>query len=411
MQCALDMVLIMAWRNIWRNKTRSILVILSVVIGLWAGLVTMSFVRGLYAQNVKDTIKNYLSHFQVHHPKYELEHNMKKVITFSRKIYNSLKNQKRIKEVSPRFLVEVMIASPINAVGVNAIGIIPQMEDSVTQIYSRIREGEVLKGSKANGILVGEKVAKKLKIKIKNKVVLSFQNADGEITSAAFRVQGIFKSSNTSFDEANVYVLASQMQKLCRMDSLAYHELAILLYNNNDQALIKPKLQQMFKYQLVQDWMELSPELDLIVNSFNLYMYIFIGIILLALSFGIINTMLMAVLERVRELGMLMAIGMSKPHIFFMIVLETVLLSIAGSPIGFLISYLTIYYFGVHGLNLSMFSEGLSSFGYATIIYTELDSEFYLKIYIMTLFAALLASLFPAFKALQLKPVEAIRKI
>jgi putative ABC transport system permease protein len=94
-----------------------------------------------------------------------------------------------------------------------------------------------------------------------------------------------------------------------------------------------------------------------------------------------------------------------------MIVLETVLLSIAGSPVGFIISYITIHYFGVNGLDLSMFSEGLSSFGYATIIHTELDTDVYFKIYLMTFVAALLASLFPAFKALRLKPVEAIRKI
>jgi putative ABC transport system permease protein len=183
------------------------------------------------------------------------------------------------------------------------------------------------------------------------------------------------------------------------------------LNNNEDQTAVKPELQKIFKGQLLRDWMQLSPELDLIINSFNLYMYIFIGIILLALSFGIINTMLMSVLERVRELGMLMAIGMNKPRIFFMIILETILLSLAGSPLGFLISYLTIYYFGVHGLDLSVFSEGLSSFGYASIIYTELDPDFYFKIYFMTLFAALFASLFPAYKALRLKPVDAIRKI
>jgi putative ABC transport system permease protein len=405
------MLLLMAWRNIWRNKTRSLLVMLSVVIGLWAGLVTMSFVRGLYAQNIKDTIKNYLSHFQVHNPEYVVEHNINKTITLSEHTYNMLRNDKRIKGVSPRFMTEVMMASPVNAIGVNAIGIIPQFEDSVTRVYSRLIEGTQLKEGKANGVLIGEKVAKKLKLKLKSKVVLSFQDAQGDITSAAFRVQGIFRSSNTSFDEANVYVMASQIQALCLMDSSSYHELAILLNNNEDQTAVKPELQKIFKGQLLRDWMQLSPELDLIINSFNLYMYIFIGIILLALSFGIINTMLMSVLERVRELGMLMAICMNKPRIFFMIILETILLSLAGSPLGFLISYLTIYYFGVHGLDLSVFSEGLSSFGYASIIYTELDPDFYFKIYFMTLFAALFASLFPAYKALRLKPVDAIRKI
>lgn len=201
------------------------------------------------------------------------------------------------------------------------------------------------------------------------------------------------------------------MQLLCLLDSLSYHEMAILLNDGNDQNAMKVELKNKFPGLFVQDWMDLSPELDLMINSFNLYMYIFIGIILLALCFGIINTMLMAVLERVREFGMLMAIGMNKPRLFFMILLETVLLSLAGSPIGFFFSYLSINYFGVHGIDLSMFSEGLSSYGYSTLIHPELSVSYYFQIYAMTFIAALLASLIPAFKALRLKPIEAIRKI
>lgn len=405
------MVFIMAWRNIWRNKTRSVLVMLSVIIGLWAGLFSMAFVKGMYDENIKDTIRNYLSNFQIHHTDYALEKDINKTISLTSDTYETLQKDKRIKGVSPRFMVDVMIASPVNAVGVNAIGVIPQMEDTVTQVYKRIIEGNPLDVAKKNGILVGKKVADKLKVKIKSKVVLSFQDANGEITSSAFRVQGIFRSTNTAFDEANVYVLATQIQNLTHLDTLSFHELAILLYSNNDQNLVKNDVSKMFKGALVQDWMQLSPELDLIVNSFNLYMYIFIGIILLALSFGIINTMLMSVLERVRELGMLMAIGMNKQRVFFMIILETVLLSLAGSPFGFLISYFTVYYFGKNGIDLSMFSEGLSSYGYAAIIYPTFDLMNYVQIYIMTFFAALLASVYPAVKALRLKPVEAIRKI
>lgn len=405
------MILIMAWRNIWRNKTRSLLVMFSIVIGLWAGLFAMAFVKGLYEQNIKDTIKNYLSHYQVHHPQFAMDKDINKSFIIQKNAVTTLRNDLRVKEISPRFITDAMMASPVNAVGISAIGIIPLMEDSVTRIYQRIIEGSHLEAMKPNGVLIGEKNAKKLKLKVKSKVVLSFQDAKGEIVSSAFRVQGIFRSSNSAFDESNVYVLASQLQKMTGMDSSSYHELAILLNSNEDQKSIIPQLKTLFGNLKVEDWMELSPELDLIVNSFNLYMYIFIGIILLALSFGIINTMLMSVLERVRELGMLMAIGMNKPRLFFMIILETVLLSLAGSPIGFLISYFTIHYFGIHGIDLSMFSEGLKSFGYASIIYPQMELNYYFDIYVMTFFAALLASVYPAVKALRLKPVEAIRKI
>ncbi len=401
----------MAWRNIWRKRTRSLLVMLSVVIGLWAGIFTMAFVKGMYTEHLKNSINNYLSHYQVHHTDFALDKDVTKTISVNGSQLKTLLSDQRIKGVSPRTVCQVMVASPINALGVNAIGINTRYENNVTGLSARVIEGEVLSAEKANGILIGEKVAKKLKVKLKNKVVLSFQSADGEIISGAFKINGIFKSSNSSFDESNVYVNAAQIQKLAGLDSNSFHEVAILLKDNKYLNESKITIGQVFKNTLIQNWMQLAPELDLIINSFDLYMYIFVGIILLALCFGIVNTMLMAVLERVREIGMLMAIGMNKRRLFSMIILETVLLSLAGSPVGFVFSYLTVYYFSHTGIDLSVFSEGLSSYGFSSVIYPSLDVDFYLDIYVMTFAAALLASLYPAFKSLRLKPVEAIRKI
>lgn len=384
---------------------------LSIIIGLWAGLFTMAFVKGLYKQQLSDTILNYISNIQLHHPEFSEEQDPKKFIDVKPQVLNELSSNKKILAICPRIVTQVMMASPVNAIGVNALGIKPVMEDSVTGLFKKIIIGTILDSNNKNGILIGEKVLSKLKVKLKSKVVLSFQDVNGDITSAAYRVAGVFKSSNSSFDESNVYVLSDHLQSLIGLPKNAYHEVAVLLKNASEQAQVKTELKSKYPHILVQDWMDISPELNLMINSFDLYMYIFIGIILLALSFGIINTMLMSVLERVREFGMLMAIGMSKPRLFFMIILETLFLTLAGSPLGFAISYFTIYYFNIKGINLSMFAEGLAGYGYATIVYPTLAFSFYPGIYLMTFFAALLASLYPAAKALKLKPIEAIRKI
>jgi len=384
---------------------------LSIIIGLWAGLFTMAFVKGLFKQQLSDTILNYISNIQLHHPEFSEEQDPKKFIDVNPQVLNELSSNKKILAICPRIVTQVMMASPVNAIGVNALGIKPVMEDSVTGLFKKIIIGTILDSNNKNGILIGEKVLSKLKVKLKSKVVLSFQDVNGDITSAAYRVAGVFKSSNSSFDESNVYVLSDHLQSLIGLPKNAYHEVAVLLKNASEQAQVKTELKSKYPHILVQDWMDISPELNLMINSFDLYMYIFIGIILLALSFGIINTMLMSVLERVREFGMLMAIGMSKPRLFFMIILETLFLTLAGSPLGFAISYFTIYYFNIKGINLSMFAEGLAGYGYATIVYPTLAFSFYPGIFLMTFFAALLASLYPAAKALKLKPVEAIRKI
>jgi putative ABC transport system permease protein len=129
------------------------------------------------------------------------------------------------------------------------------------------------------------------------------------------------------------------------------------------------------------------------------------------LMFGIVNTMLMAVLERQREIGMLMAIGMNRSRVFAMIMMETSWLALVGGPVGILLGHLTIYWFGIHGVDLSQYSEALSMYGFSNIIYFELDRGFYMPILLMTLAVTMLSALYPALKALSLDPATAIRKI
>ena len=157
--------------------------------------------------------------------------------------------------------------------------------------------------------------------------------------------------------------------------------------------------------------MDISPDLRLIVESFHQYMYIIIGIILLALLFGIINTMLMAVLERVQELGVLMSIGLTKTRVMMMILLETVLIALIGGPLGLLLAWGSVSLSRQNGLNLEAFSEGLQEYGYAAVVYPDLAFRSYLEILIMVVLAAMVASVFPALRAWRLRPVEAIRKI
>ena len=132
---------------------------------------------------------------------------------------------------------------------------------------------------------------------------------------------------------------------------------------------------------------------------------------MLALSFGIINTMLMAVLERIRELGMLMAIGMNKLKVFTMIVLETIMLVAVGAPVGVLLGTLTIAFLGHRGIDLSAFSDTLKMYGMSDTIYFQVEPVVYLQMAIAVSVTALLASIYPALKAIRLRPVEAIRKI
>ncbi|PTM02872.1 MAG: ABC transporter permease, partial [Bacteroidetes bacterium] len=326
-------------------------------------------------------------------------------------VVKSFQSDERIASVSSRVIATGMVTSPTTASGVKIYGINPASEISQIKLDESVREGTYFDSGKDNEILLGEKLARKLKIKLKSKVVLTFTNVNSEIVSGAFRVGGLYRSKNISLDEINVYVQQEHLRELLELSPSESNEIAILIKDEEQLNTIKNYSRTVVSKGKIEGWKELSPELSMIIESFNLYTYIISGIILLALTFGIINTMLMSVLERIRELGMLMAIGLNKRKIFIMIMLETFYLTVIGAPLGLLFGWLTVTVLGKTGINIAMFSEGLASYGFSSMIYPSLDQEKYVIIVTMCLITGILSAIYPSYRALQLNPSEAIRKI
>jgi len=172
---------------------------------------------------------------------------------------------------------------------------------------------------------------------------------------------------------------------------------------------LKKDLQVLNSNYKVESWDEIAVELAYANKTMSSFLYIFMLIVLFGLSFGIINTMLMAILERKKELGMLMSIGMTRYYIFLMICFETIFLSLIAIPFGVLISYITINYFGIEGIDLSVVQSGLENFGVGSVIYLKLPNEYYFNISVMVILISFLSSIFPAIRALKINPVEATK--
>ncbi|MEM9983744.1 MAG: FtsX-like permease family protein, partial [Bacteroidota bacterium] len=214
--------------------------------------------------------------------------------------------------------------------------------------------------------------------------------------------------ANSKFDEGNVYVRLADLQKLAKVGA-GIHEIAVVL---DDIEQVDATAAAFTTDQVMAEtWADLAPDLRLISESFQVSMYIFIGIILLALAFGIVNTMLMAVLERTRELGMLMAVGMNRGRVFLMIMLETIFLVTVGGPLGLAVGYLLVSILGSIGIDMGSFSDAMSQFGMSSTVRPHLAGEYYFQIAIMVAVTALLSAIYPALRALKLKPVEAIRSV
>ncbi len=404
------MLLQIAWRNIWRSRTRSLVVIGAVLIGVWSILFIVAFSGAIVGGYVKNAIQNETSHLQIHHPDFVEDKEIKYLLDNPAATLEKVESTPMVETATLRTVVTGMLRSSRGARGVTIKGIDPVKEASVTAFDTKIIDGKYFTDGKKNQIIISQELAEKLKLKIRKKVVVQFQDVNNDIIAGAFRIVGIFKTGNTMFDQSNIMVNRTDLNRLIGQEGVA-HEVAVVLSDKEELIPTGNQFKTAFPNLLVQNYREISPEVQLYESQIDISATIFTTIFMLALIFGIINTMLMAVLERNRELGMLMAVGMNKGKVFRMIVLETLLLGLVAAPIGLLLGWLTINYFGNVGIDLRAFSDSMEQFGLETQIYTELPSKYYVSLALSVLFTALLASLYPAWKAIKLRPVEAIRKI
>ncbi|MCG6959856.1 FtsX-like permease family protein, partial [bacterium BMS3Abin03] len=187
------------------------------------------------------------------------------------------------------------------------------------------------------------------------------------------------------------------------------NEIAIRLNSSTDLDTTMALLKQKYSSLVVESWKELAPELELTYEFMIVEMEIFLGIIMAALLFGITNTMLMSVLERVREFGVLLAVGMKRMRVFLLILFETAILSIFGGIIGMILGSFTIWYFSDKGIDLSLFTEGFSAWGMPSILYPALPLSFYGILTSMIILTAIIASIYPSVKTIKLRPADAIR--
>jgi ABC-type lipoprotein release transport system permease subunit len=396
-----------AWRNIWRNKTRSMVVILAVTFGMLGGGFSTAVMLGAVDSRVDKAINNESAHFQVHQDGYLENPEPGLYMENVQQLISQIKGKDFVAGVSNRLLVNAMVQSPHNTSGATVNGIIPEQEKQVSNLSENLVEGTYFKADKKNQIVVSKSTAEKLKLNVRSKMVLTFQDKQGNLTGGAFRVAGIFKTSNKAFDEMNVFVLRKDIESLTGFSEHASHEIAVLFNDNDDLKERTAELVKITPDNLdARNWKELNPELGMMSMMTEKYLSYLVAIILFALAFGIINTMLMAILERKQELAMLKAIGMNEGKIRIMIIWETLFLTAIGSLTGLLLNQALVAWLGKTGINLAAFSEGMESFGFGSVIYPSINGMFYFQIVALVIITALIASIFPIIRASKMKPAE-----
>jgi len=398
-----------AWRNLWRNKLRSLVIIAAVSLGIFAGIFLISFMNGMLNARIQSIVGIEMSHVQIHQHGFLDNNQFTLQINNADSILNKVRTAPHVLAASKRIIINCMVASAETGSGVKVTGIDPGDEKNVTQISSKVSQGKYLDETGKNSVVISEFLAGKLKVGLKNKIIITVQDVNNTITGGAFRIVGIYQTDNQMFDESTIFIRNMDLSKLTGLSTANAHEIAIKLDDNNSAEATSKILAGYFPGLEVKDWQTLSPEAGYLVSAMTQYMYIFLVIILLALSFGIVNTMLMVIMERVHELGMLMAIGMNRTRIFLMIMLETIFLSLTGGVLGIIIGFAVSKYLGKVGLNLYFWKDAFAELGYSTNIYPDINLFTMIITSVMVIIAGVISSLYPAYKALKLNPAESIR--
>jgi putative ABC transport system permease protein len=397
-----------AWRNVWRNPRRSGILIGAIAFGIWAALLEMALMNGMAEQQVEAAVRTRTSHLQIHAPGFRGHQDVGLFIPQGDSLLSALPRLDGVEAVAGRAVLNAMASSATTSRGVVVYGVDPAAERNLTDVPEKMVAGAYFPADRRNAAVIGRRLADKLGIRLGQKLVLTGQGGDGSISAGAFRVVGIFQTVNSAFDQSTVFVERGDLARSFALGDRLY-EIAVRVRGMDEVDDMAERLRRAYPGLDVATWADLSPEVALTRDSNQQMNGIFLIVILIALVFGITNTMLMGVLERTRELGVVIALGMRPAPVFAMVLIETILLAIAGGIAGAALAAISVAVLGHTGIDFSFVSSGLAAFGLDKVIYPVLPAADYVGVVLLVVVTALFASMYPGWKAVRLDPIRAIR--
>ncbi len=400
----------LAFRGLFRNPRRTSVVLATVAIGIAGSSLAIALNSGMAVQMVKTAIATELGHLQIHAAGFEADPELRLLLLDGGvRVASAVEDAEGVQAWAPRIRGQGLMNSPRASVGVRVIAVEPRVEAQVSAYASSLVEGTWLGDSRGRAVM-GVDLARRLRVGIGDKVVLTVQDLGGDLTGQALRVQGLFRTPSRVVNEATVLVRIDEAQQLFGLGR-GVSEIVVIA----DRAQLVASLREALAAALgpaaeVRSWRELQPLLVYMIAVMDQVAWVIYAGVFIAMAFGIANVLLMSIYERTREIGMMMAMGMRPRRVVLSVMVESLVVTGAGLGSGLAAGLLGVWLLR-DGLDLSLYAEGLASFGVGSVIVPVVRSNDLLAPAVMALVAAVLASSWPAIRAARLRPAEALRRV
>ena len=407
------MDLTIAWRNIWRNPRRTVIIMIAVIIGIWSMIFLTAFMRGMVVDMVENGIATLTGDIKIYARGFRsdpsLENRIENPDPLLKTVMETLPDKAK---VATRVRVNAIAQNARHSAGVELAGIDPEMEAGVSFIGDGVASGEMISADDANGIVIGQALLDKFETKIGNKLILMSENSENDIASKAFRIRGVYRAKLESTEKRFVFVSRSAAQEMLGIGT-DISEISVMLESHDQAAPIAEKIAEDIDTSAysVQSWQELLPMLQAYIEIFDGFIILWYLVVFMAMGFGIINTTLMAVFERMREFGLLKALGMQPWRIIRQVLIESGFILLIGAAVGNVLALAMVYIIGSHGIDLSALATGFEYAGMSAVIYPEVFLTDVMLANAVVICLGLIVSAYPAFKAARITPVEAMAHV
>ena len=400
----------LAWRYLWRNHRRTIVMLGAISVGAWAMIFMTALTRGMVDQMIADGISVIPGHVQVHNPDYLDDPSVNNRIALTGEELEERFGEAGFVAWASRVRVPAVVTSERESRGVTLLGIDPDAERAFSFVdYGKV-DGRFLEGPDDNGVVIGAKLAETLETEIGKRIVLMSQDPDNEIADRGFRVVGLFHANMEVYEETYAFVGKHTAQKMLRIGDTVSEVVFIGSDYRNVEPVFEKVSAAVDDSVKVSRWTEVDTYLGTMLGVMDGFVLIWVIVIFMALSFGLVNTLVMAVFERVREIGLMLALGMKPMSILGQIIIESMMLLAVGLLIGDVLAYVTVKPLE-SGIDISIVAKGMEMFGASSVLYPKLYMNDVILSNVVVLVLGFLASLSPAWRASRYEPVEAITKV